>query len=156
MNEFTFKITYSLQTHLSAYLQGSYMITQKDINSIDRSYFEVLGSNSYCITLRSKNTGHEWHLLYYEYIRRSSFRIYHRHSRYYPSYSWSCCESAVGIGINQKARFIFYKEDSRSQRDSQTEADEEALRGTGTIKKRASPEGLTLKILLLFNLLFLL
>ena len=33
MDEFTFKITYSLQTHLSAYLGGSYMITQKTLTA---------------------------------------------------------------------------------------------------------------------------
>lgn len=110
MNEFTFKITYSLQTRLSSFLRGPGMITQKDINSIDRSYFEVLGSNPYCITLRSKNTSHEWHLLYYEYLHRSLFRIYHRHSRNYPFHAHGhAANLPLALGLIKKHDSYFIR-----------------------------------------------
>ena len=42
------------------------MITNSDISGIDRCYFEVLEATSFFIDLRSRNTGHFWHLLYTE------------------------------------------------------------------------------------------
>lgn len=39
-------------------------ITKRDLSSIDTDYFDILDCNPFHITLRSKNTLHEWHLLY--------------------------------------------------------------------------------------------
>ncbi len=59
-------------------------ITKRDLSSIDTDYFDILDCNPFHITLRSKNTLHEWHLLYTEYNGRTSFEIRHRHSNRYP------------------------------------------------------------------------
>ena len=55
------------------------MITNSDISSIDRCYFEVLEATSFFIDLRSKNTGHFWHLLYTVANGHITFRISHKH-----------------------------------------------------------------------------
>lgn len=60
------------------------MFTRRDIASLDKEYFDVLGSSPFVITLRSKNTGHEWHLVYAEGSGWKSYRIYHRHERRSP------------------------------------------------------------------------
>lgn len=39
------------------------MFSKADINTIDLEYFEVLDQSAFQVTLRSKNTGHEWHIL---------------------------------------------------------------------------------------------
>ena len=55
------------------------MVTIEDRAIIDQTYFEIIGTNDFCITLRSRNTGHEWHLL--ERIANGNriFVISHRH-----------------------------------------------------------------------------
>lgn len=55
------------------------MFTQKDINSIDSTYFDVLTSSPFAITLRSKPTAHEWHLILKNESRCQSCEVYHRH-----------------------------------------------------------------------------
>lgn len=39
------------------------MFTKKEIASIDTVYFKVLSKSAFQITLQSKNTLHEWHIL---------------------------------------------------------------------------------------------
>ena len=55
------------------------MIGLSDLAAIDRQYFEVIGNNDYCITLRSRNTLHEWHLLERIANDNRTFVISHRH-----------------------------------------------------------------------------
>lgn len=55
------------------------MIDPSDLAAIDRQYFEVIGNNDYCITLRSLNTMHEWHLLERIANDNRTFVISHRH-----------------------------------------------------------------------------
>ena len=55
------------------------MIGPSDLAAVDRQYFEVIGSNEYCITLRSLNTLHEWHLLERIANGNRTFVIRHRH-----------------------------------------------------------------------------
>ena len=55
------------------------MITNPDIRGIDKCYFEVLDATSFFIDLRSRNTGHFWHLLYTEANGHITFRISHKH-----------------------------------------------------------------------------
>lgn len=57
------------------------MFTRRDIDQLDRSYFDVLGSSPFAITLRSQCTKHEWHILFTEGQKWQSCKIYHRHSR---------------------------------------------------------------------------
>ena len=56
------------------------MFTQKELNMIDRSYFNVLQASSYAVTLQSKNTKHYWHILHEEYPNFSSCSISHKHN----------------------------------------------------------------------------
>ena len=39
------------------------MIKPADLAAIDKYYFEIIGNNNYCITIRSLNTLYEWHLM---------------------------------------------------------------------------------------------
>lgn len=56
------------------------MFTQKDIQSIDRSYFNVIFAGCYSITLQSKNTKHYWCIQHEEYPKFSTCRISHKHN----------------------------------------------------------------------------
>lgn len=55
------------------------MFTQKDLSFIDRGKFTVLESGAMAVTLRSRSTGHYWHIVYEENAGKGSCRIYHRH-----------------------------------------------------------------------------
>lgn len=39
------------------------MFNKSELSSIDKEYFTVLSANAYQVTLQSKNTLHEWHIL---------------------------------------------------------------------------------------------
>ena len=56
------------------------MITKEELNELKESYFEVLQAGAFAITLKSKNTGHFWHLLEREYPTFRHFVIYHKHN----------------------------------------------------------------------------
>ena len=58
------------------------MFTIADINSLDSQYFDIQGTSPYSVTLRSKCTGHEWHILFTQGQGWQSCRIYHRHHHY--------------------------------------------------------------------------
>lgn len=56
------------------------MFALKEISSIDRSYFKVLKSSPYAITVRSRNTGHCWHIIPYKGASKQyNCIIYHTH-----------------------------------------------------------------------------
>lgn len=55
------------------------MFTLEQIKKIDKSYFRIIGSNQFSITLQSKNTGHEWHILASDLRSSSSCIVEHRH-----------------------------------------------------------------------------
>ena len=55
------------------------MIEPTDLAAIDKHYFEVIGNNNYCITIRSMNTLHEWHLMERVANGHRTFVISHRH-----------------------------------------------------------------------------
>lgn len=57
------------------------MFSQRDIDNLDRGYFEVLYATSFAITLRSGCTGHEWHLIAREGRGWTSCEVYHRHKQ---------------------------------------------------------------------------
>lgn len=60
------------------------MFTQAELDGIDRKYFEVLKENPHAVTLRSRNTKHEWHLLDTTGTGWRSCRIFHRHHNFDP------------------------------------------------------------------------
>ena len=55
------------------------MLTKDDISLIDDSFY-ILFYNAFCVTIRSKATDHEWHIIVREYNHSKSFEIWHRHS----------------------------------------------------------------------------
>lgn len=55
------------------------MFNKSELRLIDESYFIILKVNSFCVTLRSKNTGHYWHIILQEYGRVRRFELWHRH-----------------------------------------------------------------------------
>ena len=55
------------------------MLTMEELRLID-DYFTLLSSNAFCVTIRSKCTGHEWHIIVQEYAGFRSFEISHRHN----------------------------------------------------------------------------
>ena len=55
------------------------MFSQKDLDCVDNKYFRILGYNSFCITLQSKNTLHYWHMISQEYGKIRTIEIFHRH-----------------------------------------------------------------------------
>ncbi len=56
------------------------MITKKELKELKGNYFDVLQAGAFAITLKSKNTGHYWHLLEREYPTFRHFAIYHKHN----------------------------------------------------------------------------
>lgn len=57
------------------------MITPKQLKAIDITYFTILASGSFTVTLQSRNTGHCWHILFQEYPHFKSCLIYHTHHK---------------------------------------------------------------------------
>lgn len=55
------------------------MFTQKDISSIDTSYFFILQSSAFSITLQSKNTKHYWHIIHEVGPGYATCQINHKH-----------------------------------------------------------------------------
>lgn len=55
------------------------MFTQKDLNSIDRSYFIIKSAGCYGVTFQSKNTRHCWYIANEDLGYYESCRIYHTH-----------------------------------------------------------------------------
>ena len=54
------------------------MFSPKELN-IDSRYFEIIGRSAFCVTIRSRNTGHYWHIVNADGHNYRSCRIYHRH-----------------------------------------------------------------------------
>ena len=52
----------------------------KEELKIDSNYFETIEVSSFCVTLRSKNTGHYWHIENADSDKFRSCKIYHRHN----------------------------------------------------------------------------
>jgi len=57
------------------------MITQKEINSLDRKYFTVITAGCYGVTLQSKNTKHCWYIACRDLGYMQDFQILHTHHR---------------------------------------------------------------------------
>lgn len=71
------------------------------------NYFEVLQAGAFTITLKSKNTGHYWHLLEREYPTFRHFVIYHKHnvSDEYHAQGMACDLVAAVSGIRSHDEF---------------------------------------------------
>lgn len=56
------------------------MSASRDFMLIDRNYFNVLQSSVFSVTVQSRNTGHYWHIVPFEYVPgKISCIIYHNH-----------------------------------------------------------------------------
>ena len=74
------------------------MFTQKEIQSIDRSYFNVIFAGCYSITLQSKNTKHYWCIQHEEYPTFKTCQITHKHNRsdeYHPHRNQPTLQKAI-------------------------------------------------------------
>lgn len=60
------------------------MITKKEINAINKSYFNILQSNSFAIYIQSRNTKHYWGILLSKYPTFRNFQILHKHHNHNP------------------------------------------------------------------------
>ncbi len=55
------------------------MFSEAELN-IDSNYFEIINRNYYVVTIRSKNTGHYWHIVNSDETNyRRTCYIYHKH-----------------------------------------------------------------------------
>lgn len=94
------------------------MFTRSEINDLDRHYFDILGTSPFAITLRSRNTGHEWHILMSEGTGWQSCRILHRHRH---SDSWHkhpsepTLNDAVAV-IQRHDRYQMRKDEAKRKR----------------------------------------
>ena len=55
------------------------IFTNKELRSIDRSYFTVYHAGCYGVTLQSKNTHHSWYIASEDYGNFSTCTIWHSH-----------------------------------------------------------------------------
>ena len=55
------------------------MFSREELKEIDKDYFTVTAAHSFSVTVTSKNTLHEWHILSKEGKGWKSCDVYHRH-----------------------------------------------------------------------------
>lgn len=74
------------------------MITKEELKELKGNYFDVLQAGTFAITLKSKNTGHYWHLPEREYPTFRQFLIYHKHNAADAYHSkGTACDLAVAV-----------------------------------------------------------
>jgi hypothetical protein len=56
------------------------MFTKKEIQSLDRHYFDVRFAGCHCVVLQSKNTKHIWSIHHEEIGKIKHCIIYHKHN----------------------------------------------------------------------------
>lgn len=56
------------------------MFTKKEIESLDRHYFNIRFAGGYCVVLQSKNTKHIWSIHHEEIGKIRHCIIYHKHN----------------------------------------------------------------------------
>lgn len=86
------------------------MFTQKDFDEISASYFDIEELDPWCISLRSKSTGHQWFLIEAQRKGRGTVCvIFHRHSpsQPYHEHGWgpdvtSCLHSIEDHDLFQR------------------------------------------------------
>ena len=58
---------------------GQAMFAMKELQQIDRTYFNIINAGCYSVTLQSKNTKHYWHILHQQYRTFATCKIQHKH-----------------------------------------------------------------------------
>lgn len=56
------------------------MITNRELQIIDKSYFMIIQAGGFTISLQSKNTGHYWFLVVEEFPTFRHFKVSHKHN----------------------------------------------------------------------------
>lgn len=89
------------------FIQEIIMITTEELKKVEGNYFEVLQTGAFAVTLRSKNTGHYWHLIERKYPTFRHFIIYHKHnaSDEYHTQGTACNLTAAVSGIKLHDEF---------------------------------------------------
>ena len=67
------------------------MFTEKELNSIDRKYFEIIVISEYDVTVMSKNTKHVWYLHNASGVAGETVQIFHKHKANHPYHHHGRC-----------------------------------------------------------------
>lgn len=60
------------------------MFHESDIGMLDKSYFNIVLTGDYDVTIQSKNTGHFWYIHNPEYPEEEACIIFHKHNASHP------------------------------------------------------------------------
>lgn len=60
------------------------MFRERDIGMLDKSYFNIVLTGDYDVTVQSKNTGHFWYIHNPEYPGEDACVIFHKHKASHP------------------------------------------------------------------------
>lgn len=60
------------------------MFRESDMRVLDRSYFNIILTGDYDVTIQSKNTGHFWYIHNPEYPGEKACVIFHKHRASHP------------------------------------------------------------------------
>ena len=60
------------------------MFNTKELKDIDCTHFDIINAGCFSVTLRSKDTGHYWHIVHLQYPTITSCRIQHKHKQSHP------------------------------------------------------------------------
>lgn len=60
------------------------MFHERDIQMLDKSYFNIVLTGAYDVTVQSKNTGHFWYIHNPEISREDACIIFHKHRASHP------------------------------------------------------------------------
>lgn len=74
------------------------MFDEREIQALDREYFNVITADDRDVTIQSRNTGHYWYLHCTEYPNEESCVIFHKHKFSHPYHQHGrsgCLRSAV-------------------------------------------------------------
>lgn len=93
------------------------MIEPADLEAVDRHYFEIIGSSKYYVTLRSRNTEHEWHLLERIANGYRTFVISHRHRSSEPFHLQRTRPTIAESCEYIKDHDVYYLEKIRKQKE---------------------------------------
>ncbi|BFL48215.1 hypothetical protein [Lactonifactor longoviformis] len=60
------------------------MFRERDIQHLDKSYFNIVLTGDFDVTVQSKNTGHFWYIHYRECHGEGDCVIFHKHRASHP------------------------------------------------------------------------
>lgn len=63
------------------------MFHERDMGVLDKSYFNIVLTGEYDVTVQSKNTGHFWYIHNLEFPEEDACIIFHKHRASHP-YHW--------------------------------------------------------------------